>query len=406
MNNTKEYLLIVMMFSFSAFAENHPWPCWRGPNHDGKSPATGLLKKWPEGGPELLWKADVLGKGFSTISASDSLIYTTGDINDELILFAIDMEGNIKWKVPVDKAWNKSHPGSRSTPTIDGNRVYLLSGNGIIACFDALSGEKIWSKDLKSLGGKSGGWGYSESVLLYQDLAIAKAGGENCIIAFKKDSGDIVWKSSGFKADPEYSSCVPFTYQDIPMIATGTKAGIVCVSAKSGKLLWSNDWCAGNTANCPDPVYNDGYIFWANGYGKGGICLKLSVSEGIVSAQEVWTTKDMICHHGGYIIHDGYIYGNHNNGWSCLELKTGKVMWHEKAVGKGSLCFADGMLYLFGEEDGKVALTNCTPDGMEIKGTFQVQGIGTSWAHPVVIGGRLYLRYANNLYCYDISAKK
>ena len=405
MKNTKEFLLIVMMFSFFTFAENHPWPCWRGPNHDGKSPDTGLLKKWPEGGPELLWKVDVLGEGFSTISASESLIYTTGDVNDELVLFAIDMEGEIKWRVSVDKAWNKSHSGSRSTPTIDGNRVYLLSGGGMIVCFDVRNGEKIWSKDLTSFGGQPGIWGYTESVLLYQDIVIVKAGGENCIIAFKKDSGDIVWKSSGFNAAPEYSSCVPFTYQGIPMIAAGTKSGIICVSAESGELLWSNDWCAENVANCPDPVYNDGYVFWANGYGRGGVCLKLSVSDGVVSAQQVWTTKDMVCHHGGYIIHDGYIYGNHNDGWSCLELTTGKLMWHEKAVGKGSLCFADDMLYLFGEQNGKTALINCTPDGMEVKGEFQVEGSNSSWAHPVVIGGRLYLRYDNNLYCYNVSAK-
>ena len=220
MKNAKEFLLIIMIFSCITFAENNQWPCWRGSNHDGKSPNTALLKNWPEGGPELLWKINCLGKGFSTISTNGSYIYTTGDVNDELILFAINMEGDIKWKVPVDKAWKKSYSGSRSTPTIEGNKVYLLSGNGVIASFNATNGERIWSKDLTSYGGKPGGWGYSESVLLYQDLAIAKAGGDNCIIAFKKDSGDIVWKSSGFKAGPEYSSCVPFTYQGVPMIAT------------------------------------------------------------------------------------------------------------------------------------------------------------------------------------------
>ena len=406
MKITNLILLIVMGLSCFAVAENHRWPCWRGPNHDGKSPDTGLLKEWPEGGPELLWKTDGLGEGFSTISTNGSYIYTTGNVNDELILFAIDMEGEIKWKVSVDKAWKKSHPGSRSTPTIEGNKVYLLSDNGVIACFDATNGEKIWSKDLISYGGKPGGWGYSESVLVYENLAIAKPGGENCIVAFSKESGDVVWKSTGFNAGPEYSSCVPFTFQDIPMIATGTKAGIMCVSPKSGELMWSNDWSSGNTANCPDPVYNDGYVFWANGYGKGGICLRLSVAEGKVSAQEIWTTKDMVCHHGGYIVDNGYIYGNHNDGWSCLELVTGKLMWHEKAVGKGSLCFADGMLYLYGEKDGQVALTTCSPEGLVIKGSFQVQGTGSSWAHPVVINGRLYLRYADNLYCYDVSAKK
>ncbi|MHC4496534.1 MAG: hypothetical protein ACYSYM_12015, partial [Planctomycetota bacterium] len=166
-----------------------------------------------------------------------------------------------------------------------------------------------------------------------------------------------------------------------------------------------NDWSAKNVANCPDPVYSDGHVFWANGYGKGGICLKLSSAGSKVSAEEAWTTKDMVCHHGGYIVHEGHIYGNHSGGWSCLNLKTGEVKWTEKAVGKGSLCFADGMLYLFGERGGKAALATCSPEGLVVKGNVTVEGSGPSWAHPVVIGGRLYLRYADNLYCFDVKAK-
>jgi outer membrane protein assembly factor BamB len=189
------------------------------------------------------------------------------------------------------------------------------------------------------------------------------------------------------------------------LIVTGTRAGIACFSLKTGQALWSNDWCTGNTANCPDPAYSDGHVFWANGYRKGGICLKLEASGDKVSADEAWTTDEMVCHHGGYIIHEGYIYGNHNAGWSCLNLKTGERKWHERAVGKGSLCFADGMLYLFSERGGKAALATCSPEGLTVKGNVTVEGSGPSWAHPVVIGGRLYLRYAENLYCFDVKAK-
>jgi outer membrane protein assembly factor BamB len=221
-------------------------------------------------------------------------------------------------------------------------------------------------------------------------------------MAFNKTTGETVWQSKGFKAGPEYSSCVPITHDGVPMIATGTRSGVVGVSAKTGDLLWKNGWSANNTANCPDPVYVDGYVFWANGYGKGGICLKLSKSDGKVSAREAWTTRDMDCHHGGYIVHEGHIYGNHKGGWSCLELKTGNQKWFERAVGKGSLCFADGMLYLFGERGGRAALATCSPDDMEVKGTVTVEGSGPSWAHPVVIGGRLYLRFDENLYCFDV----
>jgi outer membrane protein assembly factor BamB len=399
------YFTICISVISTAAAETSEWPCWGGPNRNGKSPDTGLLKEWPEGGPQLLWQTKGIGQGYSTVAVSGGFIYTTGDVDGKLILFAFDMNGKPAWKVPVDKAWTESQPGSRSTPTVDNSRVYILSGNGIVACYDTKTGSLNWSNDLTTFGGKSSKWGYAESVLIYKNFAIVKPGGDNCIVAFDKTSGETVWQSKGFKAGPEYSSCVPFTYNRISMVTTGTNAGIVCFSPDTGKILWSNPWCEGNVANCPDPAYSDGYIFWANGYNKGGICLKLNDSNGQVSAQKIWTTNKMVCHHGGYIIHEGYIYGNHNDGWSCLDIKTGQLKWHAKGVGKGSLCFADGMLYLFGENGGKAALATCSPVGLEIKGIITVQGSGTSWAHPAVIGGRLYLRYADNLYCFDVKAK-
>jgi len=401
---TMALMAAVLVLSSIGLGEEVEWACWRGPNRDGKSPDTNLLKEWPEGGPKLLWQAKGLGRGYSTVAVSGGTVYATGDTSDGLLLFAFDMNGKEKWKVPVDKAWTGGSPGSRSTPTIDSGRLYLLSGNGVLACVDAASGKGNWSKNMKEFGGGSGGWGYAESVLIYNDLAIVKPGGENFIVALDKVSGETVWKSSGFKSGPEYSSCVPFDHGGVSVITTGARGGVVGVSAKTGELQWMNNWCAGNTANCPDPQYGDGYVFWANGYGKGGICLKLTASDGKVVAEEAWTTKDMVCHHGGYIIHEGHIYGNNGRGWACLELKTGKVMWNERAVGKGSVLFADGMLYLFGESGGKAGLATCSPDGMEVTGNVTVKGSGPSWAHPVVIGGRLYLRYADNLYCFDVKA--
>jgi len=378
------------------------WPWWRGPNHDGKSPDTGLLRQWPSGGPELLWKVDGLGKGFSNVAVVGDTVYTTGDVNDKLAIFAFDSEGTLKWKTEADDAWTKNHPGSRATPTIDGDRLYLLSGHGQIGCYDAAGGQVKWTRSAGEFGGRPGGWGYAESVLILGDLAIFKPGGAQCIAALDKLTGKTVWTSSGFSAGPEYSSCLPIEYDGRTLLATGTRGGLVCVDAADGSLQWMNDWSANNTANCPTPAYGDGYVFWANGYGKGGICMKLKTAGGKVDADVAWTTGDMVCHHGGYVIQDGYIYGNHSGGYSCLELKTGAVLWNEKAVGKGSLCWADGMLYLFGERGGAAALGTCSTDGLEIRGEVSVAGEGPSWAHPVVIGGRLYLRYDTNLYCFDV----
>ena len=399
-------LVLVAILGNSAplAAAEAEWPCWRGPDRNGISPDTGLLKQWPEAGPKLLWKVDGLGKGFSTVAVSGRTIYITGDVGDSLTLFAFDMNGRAKWKVPVDKNWTKNSAGSRSTPTIDEGRLYLLSGHGKAVCMDAGSGDVKWSKTMRSFGGKSGGWGYTESILIHNEMAIVKPGGKNCIVALNKVTGETVWRSTGINAGPEYSSCIAFDCGAVDVIATGTKAGVVGVSAKTGEKLWLNAWCKGNVANCPDPQYSDGYLFWANGYGKGGVCLKLTPAGDKVTAEEVFTTQDFVCHHGGYVILDGHIYGNHNRGWTCMELKTGKVKWYEPAVGKGSLCYADGMLYVFGERSGKAGLLVCSPDATEVRGTFSVEGSGPSWAHPVVIGGRLYLRYDDNLYCFDVKA--
>jgi outer membrane protein assembly factor BamB len=364
-----------------------------------------LLKEWPAEGPELLWQVDGIGNGFSNVAVIGGMIYTTGDLDGRLILFAFDLNGDQKWKTDVDAAWTRSHPGSRSTPMIDSGNLYLVSGNGLVGCYDAGNGEEKWTRRMREFGSNTPGWGYAESVLIHKDLAIVTPGGEKCIVALDKANGRTIWTTQGFKAGAQYSSCYAFTWQGHPLIVNGTAGGIICVDSRDGRVLWSNPFSARNTANCPTPIFSDGYVFWANGYGKGGICFKLTITGGRVSATEAWRTKDMDCHHGGYIVHEGYIYGNHGSGWVCLDLRTGRKMWQNRGVRKGSLCFADGMLYLFGERGGAAGLATCSPEAMEMKGGFSVQGSGPSWAHPVVIGGRLYLRYDSNLYCYNVRAQ-
>ena len=395
-------LFCALVFTASlAMAAEAEWPGWRGPNRDGKSPDTGLLKEWPADGPKLLWKVDAIGVGFSSVAVVGDKIYISGDQDGKLMLFALDKDGKLLWKAEHGKS-RGGPDGSRSSPVIDGDNLYLLNGNGVVGCFDVKTGQQKWSRDAKEFGGSPGGWGYAESVLIYKNMAIFKPGGKSCIVALDKTNGETLWKSTGFKAGPEYGSCIAATFQGQPMIITGTNEGIVAVAADSGSLLWSNDWSAHNTANCPTPAYADGYVFWSNGYGKGGVCLKLKKEDDKIAADVAWTTKDLICHHGGYVIHEGCIYGNHNGGWACLDLKSGDKKWSERGVGKGSLCFADGMLYLFSESKGQAALAVCSPEGLPLKGKVKVEGKGPSWAHPVVVGGRLYLRYDTNLYCFEV----
>ena len=394
-------LCVLTIIASSAVAAESDWPGWLGPNRDGKSLDTGLLKQWPAEGPKLLWKVDGIGVGFSSVAVTGGKVYITGDRDGKLTISAFDLGGKPLWN--ADHGQSRGGPdGSRSTPVIDDGSLYLLNGNGMIGCFDAKSGQQKWSQKAQEFGGAAGGWGYAESVLIYKNMAVFKPGGKNCIVALDKTNGETLWKSTGFDAGPEYGSCIAVTFQDRPMIVTGTKRGIFAVDANNGKMLWSNDFSAGNIANCPTPAYADGHVFWANGYGRGGICLKLNGQDGEISADVAWTSRDMVCHHGGYVIHEGHIYGNHGGGWSCLELKTGEKKWNERAVGKGSLCFADGMLYLFSESGGRAALAACSPEGLQLAGQIEVEGSGPSWAHPVVVGGRLYLRYHENLYCFDV----
>lgn len=399
------WLIVVGMTASTAGAAD--WPFWLGPDHDGKSADKGLLKSWPAGGPRLLWKAQGIGSGYSSATVADQTVYVTGDIDGKLIISAFDLEGKPLWTAEHGQAWGGDPSGCRSSCVIDGGKLYLISGQGLIGCHDAKTGKMLWTREMvKDFGGSVPGWGYAESVLIYKDMAVVTPGRKNCMVALDKTSGQPIWKSQGFSAEANYGSILPVTFEGVELFIVGTAAGIVAFDAKTGRMHWSNNFSAGNTANCPTPAYSDGYVVWANGYGKGGICLKLRKSGQQVLADVAYTTNDLDCHHGGYIIEDGYIYGNHADGWVCLELKTGRKMWFDRAgkIGKGSIAYADGMLYLYSENNGNLALASFSPKGLTVKGMVNVRGSGPSWSHPVIAGGRLYVRYDSNLYCFDVKA--
>ena len=399
----------------SALADDAPstWPRWRGPNGNGQSQDKGLIKAWPEGGPKQLWKVNGLGTGYSTVAIGEGLIYTTGLIEltpedkatSRLFLSAVALDGTLKWRKDLCEAFIGSYRGARATPTYNNGNLYLQSGKGVLGCYDAKTGETQWTRNNEAFGGKHSNWGYAESILIVDDLAIVTPGGEKTfMVALDKNTGKTVWQSEAF-GYPHYGSPIHVVYKGVPMIITSARNGLIALAPKTGKTLWTHAFAVGNVANCPDPAFADGYVFWSVGYGKGSVCLKLSVEGETVTATEAWQSKDMICHHGGYVILGGHIYGNHNKGWTCLDLKTGEIKWYDDGVGKGALCYADGMLYLLGEKDGKVGLATATPEAFKLTGSFSIEGEGPSWAHPVVNNGRLYLRYHQNLYCFDVKAK-
>jgi outer membrane protein assembly factor BamB len=411
------FAMAAVSFGVTASVLAADWPQWRGPNRDGKSTETGLLKTWPAGGPRLIWTAKKIGFGFSTVSIKDDLIYTTGVFGADLKVTALGLDGQQKWQAVVGPDWTGGHAGSRGIPTIDGEALYLYSGVGRLGTFDRKTGDTLWTLDLvKTFGGRVPQWGFGESVLIDGDRLICTPGARDAtLVALDKKTGKTIWTSKGLSDPAGYASPILFEVGGVRQVASLTARGLVGVEAETGRFLWRYDRPASRSANCSDPLFIDGRIFGASGYDHGGGLAQLTAKDGQVTATQLWETKQMVNHHGGMVVVDGYIYGNHQNGWSCLDVKDGRQAWFAQGVGKGSIAYADGMLYCLSERTGAIALVKAAPKGYEEAGRFNVpDGIDPSqtpgrvdrmyWAHPVVCGGRLYLRHGSSLYCYDIRA--
>ena len=386
----------------------HEWPQWRGPKRDGLSAETGLLKQWPKGGPEKLWTATGIGHGFSSMSIAGGLVYTGGNVGKETMVTALTLDGKIAWQTPNGGAYTRSIPGSRSTPTVDGARVYHKSPEGRVACLDAQSGKELWAVDLmKAFGGRNITWAQAESPLIDGNRVICSPGGaQAAVVALDKATGKKVWVCKGTGDKPGYASPILVEQDGLRLIVTMTAKAAIGLNADTGELLWDFAHKTSYDCNIPTPIYHDGHIFIDSGYGSGGALLELTVAGKKASVKEVWRTKALDNHHGGIVLLDGYLYGStHKGQWVCLEFKTGKVMYTERGVGKGSITYADGMFYTY-SEGGAAGLVKAGPSAHEVVSTFRVPkgGRGPYWAHPVVCNGRLYLRHDDALHCYDIKA--
>ncbi len=397
-------------------ADGPSWPRFHGPKGDNISTGTGLLKKWPDGGPKLLWRAKGLGDGFASVTIANGLIYTAGNVNDKTTIAALDLDGNIKWQVHNGPAWTGDSPGSRGTPTIDGDRLYHESPSGEVVCLSAKTGEKIWGLNiLKEFEGENIAWALAESLLIDGERVICCPGGKKAsVAALDKKTGKTVWTtpSTGDKAG--YASPVLVEHQGLRMILTMTQRAAIGVNADNGELLFRHEHKTSYDVNATDPIFHEGEVFISSGYGSGSELLKLTVSGQKVAAQRVWQSKELDNHHGGVVLLGSYLYGAAHNrnggGWVCLDWKTGKKMYAEQGVGKGSLTCAEGMLYTFSENEGKrgVGLVEATPESHKLVSRFQLPagGKGPTWPHPVVCNGRLYLRHGDLLFAYDIRAKQ
>lgn len=384
------------------------WPQWRGPDRTGVSADKNLLDQWPAGGPPLLWTAEKAGQGFSSVSIHDGRMYTMGNRGNNEFIIAYDVNnGKQLWAKRIAKAYkNRYGDGPRCTPTVDGDRVYALGANGDLWCLDAKSGKKKWRNNiLKRFGGKNIRWGISESPLIDGERLIVACGGKNGgVVALNKETGKLIWRCKEVPDDPGYASALVRDVGGVRQIIHFVAGGALGIRAADGKLLWRYDNVANRIANCTTPVYQDGYLFLTAGYDSGAALLKLTSNGDTTDAEEVYFTRNMINHHGGVILVDGYVYGFSSNTLMCLDFKTGKRMWRDRSVGKGSLTCADGKLICV-SEGGTIGLAEATPEQYREISRFDWEPRQKSfWAHPVVAGGRLFLRNGDQIRCYDLRA--
>jgi outer membrane protein assembly factor BamB len=396
---------------------------WREENRTGVSAETGLLKSWPETGPELIWTNQDLPMGYSSVSIGNNTIYVTGNDKGNDILIAIGADGMTKWKTIYGRAWNGATPESRCTPTVEGNKVYVSSGFGDIACIDGTSGAIIWSlKASEIFKGTYGEWGIAESLIIDgEKLYYSPGGPETMTIALNKNNGELIWKSESINDAPAYVSPILIDYSGKKLIVNVSLNYVFAVDASTGAIIWKIKhvdalnaeksqviWPDAPLIKCVTPLYNDGKIYVTGGYDHGSIMLNLTDSGNNVAV--AWTDTVLDVHHGGVVLVDGYIYGsnwlnNANGNWCCLDWNTGKKMYEEQWKCKGSIISADGMLYIYDEKSGYVGLVRPNPEKFDLVSSFIVsQGSGPHWAHPVINNGNLYIRHGNALMVYNIKS--
>lgn len=400
------------------------WPQFRGPNRDGVSTETGLLKEWPKGGPPLAWTVKGCGGGYSTVAVSGGFLYGTGKIDGKDTLWCrAEKDGAEVWSTPIGDAQKVGYDeGPKGTPTVADGRVFAVTPGGTLVATD-LKGKELWRKSYtKDFGGGVQSWGYSESVLVDGEVVICTpCSNKAAVVALKAKDGEVVWQTEVKKAGGAggYSSPVKTTVGKTDMYVTllGKDGGVVGVDAKTGKLLWQYNRVMNGTANIPSPVVKGDKVWCSTGYGDGGSALlHIQESGDSFNAEEVvyYKSDKLQNHHGGMVLVGDHVYlGNkHNSGLpACVEFKTGDIKWKEEkgaggGGGSGSVVAADGMLY-FRYENGKVALVKADPKGFTLAGSFDIpeKSGKPSWQHPVIAGGKLYLRDQDKLHCFDVKAK-
>jgi outer membrane protein assembly factor BamB len=381
---------------------------WRGPNRDGKYPDSGLMKQWPEGGPALVWSYEGLGAGHGSVSIAGDRLFVLGMPDTIGVLYAFDLQGTLLWQKDYGLEWHTNYVGTRSTPTILGDLLYFVSGQGVAYCLETESGEILWSVDMqKEFDGRQVRWGIAESPLLDGDRLILTPGGEeHNLVALDRFTGDMIWTTPGNSEQSAYCSPVLAAHNHAKIIVTTSSESVLGVDAENGDFLWRIELRQGNKINANSPVYSNGKVYCATARADtldGHVMIRLS--EDSRSASVGWRNQDWHNLIGGIILYEGCLFSSTFNKkeFYCLDAETGDLRYVSDAVSGGALIYADGLFYCYGT-DGTMALVEADADSCRLVSSFKVEmGTGEHWAHPVIHGGRLYLRHGDALMVYELT---
>lgn len=403
MKNLIIFLLALTCFNLTA----QEIAQWRGPNRDGIYNETNLLKKWPEGGPQMLWHFDQLGDGHSSASVTSDAVYASGMIGDKGFVYAFDHSSKLLWKTEYGTEWTENWNGVRSSPLVYQNKIYVLSSFGKLVCLDAKTGKEIWNVDaLNDYQGQNIRWGITENLLIDGEKIFCTIGGvEANVIALNKDNGKLIWKSKGNGEKSAYNSPLMINLPNRKVLVTCTERSILGIDASNGNLLWSNPQINKHGIHPNTVVYRDGNLFSATGYGSGSMMLKLAADG--TSVSELWKNPTLDPQMGGMVVIDGKIYGigHQNKNLYCLDWNTGKVLYSAAILSPGNIIAADGLLYCYSEA-GEVGLVEPKADSFNLISSFKVPfGANQHWAHMVIHNKRIYIRHGTSLMVYDIAQK-
>jgi len=390
---------------------------FRGPNRDGIFPDTLLLKEWPAKGPEVLFTTEGIGKGYSSTIATKDRIYATGIKDTIEYITCLDLKGNILWQKPYGRAWKNSFPEARCTPTLEEDRIYVLSGMDEMLCLNAETGDKIWSVDLHELYNSD--WdmfGVSESLLLVDEKIIATPGGKSTmVVALDKMTGELIWKSKSINAKRSNMSPALIEHCGKQYIITSSQTHVLGIDIKNGDILWTfqHNFLSPKGDNTTIlvnvPTYKDSCLWISNGWDVKSTMLEIAPDG--KSVKEKFTDQTFDNQNHGVVLVGGFLYGSNFTGrqsgkWVCMNWKTGEIVWIEDFYTKGPIIFADGMLYLYEEKRGNIALVEANPEEFKTISSFRVTlGSGPHWARPAIYNGMLLVRHGDVLIAYDVKSK-